>query len=475
MGGSAKQKHIYTVAELFCGCGGFSHGFARSGRFDIVLGNDIKKAALKTFQHNHTGRRGTPAIIEQDIRTVTLADIKKALFLKGVKSGDLDCLIGGPPCQGFSQMRRSEERKDDEIVSFKGYNRLDQDPRNDLVLRFLEIANALRPKFIVIENVPQMKSHAHNGKRGGLLGSVTELLHEMDYDARVEVVNAADYGVPQLRERLVILASRLSSVSLPAPTHANPETAGLFPKGLPAWVTVAEAIADLPTPAAGPEDTLGGARLALYRQDSVSEYAKLMRNSAAFPYNHLTRRYSGDIIETIKEMAQGETWDAASLRKQTEYEPLIKGLVDGGATRAAALQKLVASGAVNKKFYNKYYWSAYTRLAWERPALTITANANFLGSGRFTHPEEHRGITMREAARLQSFDDNFKFITSATDDEETSNIGTGLDMIGEAVPPLLAEKIAVRIAEQLDRQQPVTRYSPQVAKAVAMPFELTAV
>src|SRR6185437_11996051 len=158
----------YTVAELFCGCGGLSHGFARSGHFRVVLGNDIKKPALRTFVHNHSRSQTAPTALEGDIRDISIHSIEEALALQEVAPGELDCLIGGPPCQGFSQMRRSEERLSDGLVRFKGYNKLDEDPRNDLVLRFLEIANALRPKIILIENVPQMLRHGHNGVLGGL-------------------------------------------------------------------------------------------------------------------------------------------------------------------------------------------------------------------------------------------------------------------------------------------------------------------
>lgn len=119
-------------------------------------------------------------------------------------------------------------------------------------------------------------------------------------------------------------------------------------------------------------------------------------------------------------------------------------------SRELARAQLEASGAINAVFYRDYYWSAYTRLAWDSPALTITANANFLGSGRFSHPTELRGITMREAARLQSFDDDFRFVTSMTDDNDTSRIGLGMDMIGEAVPPSLSQAIATHLANQLD-------------------------
>lgn len=168
----------FTVAEFFCGCGGFSHGFSRTGRFDVVLGNDLKKAALRTFQINHAGSRGNPAILTGDIRAILIEQIITTLEEKGVGAGELDCLIGGPPCQGFSQMRRSEERKGDAIVGFGGYNRLDEDPRNDLVLRFLEIAHALQPKFILIENVPQMLTHGHDGVPDALAGNVRASLGE---------------------------------------------------------------------------------------------------------------------------------------------------------------------------------------------------------------------------------------------------------------------------------------------------------
>src|ERR1700676_4063595 len=199
----------HTVAELFCGCGGLSHGFWRTGRFRVVLGNDIKAEALRTFVLNHTENGVAPNELAGDIRTLSNADVVAKLEDRDVGRGELDCLIGGPPCQGFSQMRRSERRKRGEIVRFKGYDRLAHDPRNDLVLRFLEIAGFLKPKVIVIENVPQMLRHGHNGVVGGLADSIKLLLREMGYRTVVDTVNAADYGLPQLRERAFFLASRV--------------------------------------------------------------------------------------------------------------------------------------------------------------------------------------------------------------------------------------------------------------------------
>jgi DNA (cytosine-5)-methyltransferase 1 len=438
----------FSVAELFCGCGGFSHGFSKSGSFDVVFGNDIKKAALRTFQVNHVSEHGQPEVIPDDIRVITVDQIVSKLEKRGLRRGTLDCLIGGPPCQGFSQMRRSEERKDNKIVKFKGYGRLDHDPRNDLVLRFLEIAAALNPKIIVVENVPQMLRHGHNGVLGGLAESVTTLLHEMGYDVAVDTLNAADYGVPQLRERVFFLASRIGRASLPMPTHADAGSSDfLFSRRFP-WVTVSDAIRDLPPPFPGPEDSLGGTHLTVYPALEISEYAKSMRSGVCFPYNHVTRGYQRRILHIIREMKPGETWDHASERMRHRYEKLVEQRKTPVESKNKVRLRLIEQGTINPAFYQRYYWSAYTRLAWNRPALTITANANFLGSGRFTHPEVDRGITMREAARLQSFEDDFKFVTSG-EDNDTASIGVGLDMIGEAVPPLLAEALARHIAQLL--------------------------
>ena len=108
--GESEGKPQYTVVELFCGCGGLSHGFTRSGHFRVVFGNDIKGAALRTFVHNHSRKQAPPAVLKGDIREISIHQIEEVLQEQGVAPGELDCLIGGPPCQGFSQMRRSEER-----------------------------------------------------------------------------------------------------------------------------------------------------------------------------------------------------------------------------------------------------------------------------------------------------------------------------------------------------------------------------
>jgi DNA (cytosine-5)-methyltransferase 1 len=347
-------------------------------------------------------------------------------------------------------MRRSEARRGSKIVGFGGYNKLDQDPRNDLVLRFLEVAAVLKPKVVVIENVPQFLSHYHDGKRGGIAQQVEEVLLELGYSVTCGILNAADFGVPQLRLRAVIIASRLGRIALPVPTHGDPDELTAW-KAKP-WVTVREAVSDLP-PDPPLHDTLGGGSESQYLHTPDNPYAKQMRSSKNFPFNHITRRYNDRILNIIDQMRPGETWDEASKRIRKRYESLIAKAVAAGETALQARRRLETDGVIRSVFFKRYYWSAYTRLSWQRPALTITANVNFLGSGRFTHPEKGRGITMREAARLQSFDDAFKFYTSDNPKRLTENIGVGMDMIGEAVPPLLAKAIAENIAVHLDEHR----------------------
>lgn len=211
---------MYSAAEFFSGCGGFSRGFSQSGRFETVLANDIKPEALKSFEINHASEGMTPITVREDIRLVSLDQIEAHLKAQGVNRQSLDCLIGGPPCQGFSQLRRSEERENGQVVKFRGYSKLSSDPRNDLVLRYLEVAERLKPKFIVIENVPQMLNHGFDGRLGRLSETVVEILEcDLGYNVVVGVLTAADYGVPQIRDRAFFIASSVGAASFPEATH----------------------------------------------------------------------------------------------------------------------------------------------------------------------------------------------------------------------------------------------------------------
>ena len=190
-------------------------------------------------------------------------------------------------------------------------------------------------------------------------------------------------------ERSFFLASRIGEMELPEPTHANPEDADASERGLLPWTTVRDALGDLPAVVPATE-TLGGKPAAQDPKRKLSGYALLMRSANEFPFNHLTRSYSERIIDIVRQMQPGETWDSASERMQKRYEKLIAKRMKTAPTKAGQRKRikdaLIKEGLINPVFYRRYYWSAYTRLAWDRPALTITANCNFLGSGRFTHP-----------------------------------------------------------------------------------------
>ena len=254
----------YTLAEFFCGVGGTSRGFTRSGRFNVAFGNDVKNEALRTFEFNHAHDDVPPSTVRNDIRLLDVDTIHGALKERGVGKGGLDLMIGGPPCQGFSQLRRNEHREEGKIVKFTGYSQLAHDPRNDLVLRYLEVAEALRPKFLVIENVPQMLNHGFEGRLGKLSELVVQMLEkDLGYKVEVAVVNCADYGVPQLRERAIFIASSIGPASLPPKTHGDPKDKRLMEAGLKPWVTVEDAIGDLPQPPSD-EDSLGGGPLSLW-------------------------------------------------------------------------------------------------------------------------------------------------------------------------------------------------------------------
>lgn len=307
-----------------------------------------------------------------------------------------------------------------------------------MVLRFMEIVDHLRPNVVVIENVPQFLKHYHDGKKGGLADTVEDLLTDMGYHVTCAIVLAADYGVPQLRNRAIVIGSRFSKIEL-EPTHGQNSALG---DG--SHVTVFDAISDLPTP------SKQEAKSSYVAKDSEHSFQKMMRKRRRLvPNGHTTREYSKSVSELIAEANSGENWDEISQRKRIEYENLIRQSQKKGESLKATRERLEKAGAINPRFYKKYYWSAYTRMNWHSPALTVTANCNFLGSGRYTHPEQNRGITPREAARLQSFDDAFSFPT----DPETKIIPRSLamDMIGEAVPPILAKCIAKQIIDHFSQ------------------------
>lgn len=393
------------IVDLFAGCGGLSHGFVRTGKYEVVLGTDIDAQALQTFAHNHAKEGSYPILIPGDITALPPREFVRQLEPLGLESpGSLDVLVGGPPCEGFSQNRRHEVRLPDGRVLYIRNPLDNRDPRNTLFRYYLHLVDMLRPKGVVIENVPQMVT-SHNGKT---IAEIARRLDGLGYQVRWAVINAADYGVPQARRRAFVIAVQkgLRPYEWPEPTHVRVPggSPDLWDRSLLPYVTVRDAITDLP---AATQRELGRQPVALYRP-TTSGYALAMRSDVGTPMNHVARIPSDRVLSRLRAMKPGM---------------ISSDLPDHLKTKSA-------------------YYNSYGRLRWDAPAKTITKSCNYLGSGCFGHPVEDRGITMREAARLQSFDDDFEFLSKSEPHVAK--------MIGSAVPPILSRHIAESLAKSLE-------------------------
>jgi DNA (cytosine-5)-methyltransferase 1 len=406
----------FRLAELFCGCGGFSHGFALTGRFSVELGSDISEIFCENFQKNHFTLDGNnPLVLPGDIERLARKDLPLAFKGLGyLANGRLDVLLGGPPCEGFSQNKRSEDMdpKTGERV-YGGYKRHLNDPRNFLVRRFLRVVEDVNPKVVLIENVPQILTHDF-GRFGA---EISASLRGLGYLVKRDVLLASEYGVPQLRRRAFFLAVREDLVrkvgwvpEFPPPRshyridEQNPPIPVFCPP-----VTVRDAISDLP-PSADTE--LGGRDVNSYpKVDNLSPYAEGMRSRVCTPYNHIHRTVRDSALERLRAMKPGMRLEHLPEHLRTK----------------------------------SWYFNSYGRMAWDYQARTITKSCNYVGSGCFGHPVEDRGITMREAARLQSFEDDFRFYSDS--EHQVAH------MVGGAVPPLLAKAIAQSIIAFLDKAE----------------------
>lgn len=374
-----------VAIDLFCGAGGLSNGLMRAG-FNVVLGLDFDRHALKTFAANHPGAKA----VEADIQEVTGADL---LRQAGVSRVDL--LAGGPSCQGFSTHGK----------------RLEDDPRNFLYKEFLRIVEELQPATVIMENV---KGLIISGK-GKFKREVVESFESLGYKVDGHVVRAVDYGVPQRRERVIFMASRLGeSIDFPAPTHGPHDSLAVKAGQLKPYVTVQEAIGDLPK--IGTESYVEPLPL---DEQSESDYQSTLRDGSGQVWNHVAKPVSELAMSVISQVAPGQGLRSVPVDKLPE--------------RFHKMRR-IANGQLRRDCTTLYY-----RLSLDEPAYTITCNFKNVSSGAFTHPLENRAITAREAARLQSFPDSFIFL------------GSGIPrQIGNAVPPLLGERMGSAIRKHLE-------------------------
>lgn len=450
------------VIDLFCGAGGLSLGFQAAG-CQILSAVDMDETAARTFSENfaHLQPDAPPTVLTGDEGNIEDLDLERI-----TRGNRPDILIGGPPCQGFSRLGRAKL----DSLSEEGFA---GDPRNALYSRFLDAAEFWKPRAVVMENVPGMLSVAGRNVADDAAADLARRGYRVGY----AVLNAVWYGVPQFRERLFFIGLREDlgrSPSIPAPTHRIALPAGyLRPKAqttlvfpfiqqfeLPVnlerarlpTVTVAEAVDDLPALTEHLDgDALpprGDFRRPLpYRSPPHSAYAALMRTWPGLPEpdvvaDHAIRRTPRD-YETFKRMEHGDRYPAALEIARQRFREELERLSCAGRAPAGGTPM---HRELERKFIPPYpensFIDKWRKLIPDQPSWTVPAHLSKDAYSHIHHDStQARAISIREAARLQSFPDAFVF---------SGNMGDCFRQIGNAVPPLLAWTIACAVLAILD-------------------------
>lgn len=387
-----EEIKLLKSVDFFSGAGGLSCGLQMAG-FESILGSDIHPIYANTFATNHP----ETLVITRDIRELSEQDI---LDLTGLKPGELDLIAGGPPCQGFS---------------INAPVRSLDDQRNHLFKDYLRIAEILRPKAIVIENVPGLVSLG----KGTVVEAIYKHLKGMGYTVGHKILFAGHYGVPQMRYRTIFIALRDGGkVEFPEPTHFAQGVANftgakelcmkispLFSQHLQKQVTVWDAISDLPE--LKPGEALHGTNYSLRPQSALQS---LLREEADGIYNHACAKLGKANLERLKYIPQGGSW------RDIPHELLPEGL---------------------KRARRSDHTKRYGRLHPDALCSTILTKCD-PHWGSFFHPTQDRAISVREAARIQTFPDHYVF---------TGNLTEQFEQVGNAVPPLMAKAIGEQIKQ----------------------------
>jgi DNA (cytosine-5)-methyltransferase 1 len=383
----------FTAIDLFSGAGGLSLAAIENG-FEILAAVEFDKQAAKSYQHNLVEKlKNNTQVFDQDINDV---DVQSLMKYQGIKQGELDLLIGGPPCQGFSSHRILDSGKND--------------PRNKLLLRYFDFVSELRPKVFLVENVPGLLWKRHELYLNQFLNQAKLYNYKIIGDAPC-VINARDYGVPQNRKRAFILAVRedicdSSLIWPPKPTHSS-NVSSVKP-----WKT-ASSVFEKPS-----DVVLNNLISRLIESTNLDEIsANEIVNNLEFgspvdqndPCN-IHMRHSNELTDRFKQT------------------PLI-----GSREDIEFRLKCHSNGYKGHK-------DVYGRIFFHTPSNTITTGCNNPSKGRFVHPWLNHGITLRHAARLQSFPDDFTFLGSST--EQAKQIGNAVPMkLGAALISIIKKSI----------------------------------
>lgn len=363
------------IIDLFSGCGGLSLGFMKDGH-TVLKALEYDENIAQTYKINHPEVH----VIVDDIKNVDTTNV----FSKG----DADIIIGGPPCQGFS------------MAGARIRNGFIDDPRNYLFKHYFNIVKTVKPQAFVIENVKGIKSMQQGKVFDEILRVFTseDLLDGEAYHVYYKVVKAVEFGIPQKRERMIIIGVKKDKVNF---EQAWQDTKSYISRKYPTYfdaVTVQDAIGNLP-PAT--EDGV------IVNPKPITDYQKLLSSSVEFLSNHNTTNHSLVAVERMKKVKNGENF------------------------------------MVLDEKINSVHSGAYGRLSWNEPAPTITTRFDTPAGGRFIHPIENRTLTPREAARIQSFPDDFVFYGNKT---------TICKQIGNAVPPKISYFLACLLDNILEEK-----------------------
>lgn len=369
-----------TSIDLFSGCGGMSLGFQMAG-YRSIFASDVDENAGKTFMRNFP---------QTPFKITDICQITKEMVDALTNGVVPDVITGGPPCQGFS-------------LANKRRNKIKDDPRNKLFYQFVKFIDWYSPNAFVMENVKGLLSM----KKGGVINTIIDEFTNagVGYKVKYKVLCAADYGVPQMRERVIIIGIRDDLDIEPS-----------FPSPVDGKITVDEAISDLPLIQASEGDEIQD-----YTMEAQNDYQRLMRANSDKVYNHVAMKHTRRLIERFEAIKQGQN------------------LLDVWETHGA-----VKRGEPNKKSQIKFSQNNQ-RVYGDKPAPTIAASFQ----SNFIHPHLNRNFTAREGARLQSFPDNFIFEGMRTKMSWEKGLSQ-YQQIGNAVPVLLAYHIANHLNDILN-------------------------
>ena len=371
MGAPSKRFHNLTVLDLFSGPGGMSRGISDASAdglaFDVVVANDNDAAVRSTYEENHPGVGFVfGSIVEEDTKSAVLSAIESKTGRRTV-----DVVVGGPPCKGFSfenKMTRSMNN-----------------PLNHLVMHYVEMIRRVQPVAFVMENVPGLLAM----KDGDVAEALIRQFRKMGYvNAEAWLLNAADYGVPQMRKRAFIVGSKSDEPIAKPEKKRHPDD----------YVSIKEALGDLPRIQIGSATSKSDS----YACEPRNEFQKTMRVASDKVSNHVVTRNSKIVTERMRSVPPGGNWNDIPVG-------LMK--VNGKYGRLELAHSMI-----------------YKRLLKDRPSVTIT---NFR-KAMIIHPTQHRLLSVREAARIQTFPDDFVF---------TGGISNMQQQVSDAVPVMLSKAV----------------------------------